>query len=90
MIQLTKTKRSYTDKETGKKYDLFMDQTDNYHLLNGPDKIKAFYICAHTGATIKLNTGKKIDLNPGEFYTLKDGEQVTARKFVGFNKFVKL
>lgn len=90
MIQLIKTKRSYTDKETGKNYDLFMDQTDNYHLICGTEKAKAFYICAHTGATIKLNTGKKIDLNPGEFYTLKDGEQVTARKFVGFNKFVKI
>lgn len=90
MIQLIKTKRSYVDKETDKIYDLYMDQTDNYHLLNDTDKIKAFYICAHTGTTIKLNTGKKIDLSPGEFYTLKEGERVTARKFVGFSKFTKV
>lgn len=89
-MNLYKTKRSYTDKETGKLFDLYMDEADRYYLICGTEQIKAHYICAHCPTTIKLNTGNKIDLSSGEFYTLKEGEQVTARKFVGFSKFTKV
>lgn len=100
MATLTKTKRSFTDVETGNKFDLYQDQSDNYHLIapkpkesNQPNEgteVNGFYICAHCGITLKINNTKVIKLDTGQFYNFKEGEAITHKKFVGFSKFTKV
>lgn len=94
------TQRSYQDVETGHKFNLWMDNADNFHLIAGPQQsegaptegteINGFYISAHSGVTIKLNGKKQIKMDIGQFYHLKEGEQITHKKFTGFSKFTKI
>lgn len=88
---MTKTQRSYTDKETGVVYRLHTDQADRLRLIDRQgNECKAFYLSASVNTAIKLNTGEQISLSVGQFYTLKEGEQVTHRKFIGIGNFRKL
>jgi len=93
------TQRTYTDVETGYTCRLYTSlDGSKYHLIfEGQNdeiadgsEVNGFYIAAHTGAEIKLNTKKRINVSSGQFYHLKEGETVTHRKFIGFDKFVKL
>ncbi len=94
------TKRSYQDVETGRKFNLWMDNADNYHLIAGPTEkpeyctegteVNGFYICAHTGVTIKINGKKIVKMDQGQFYNMKEGEVITHKKFTGFTKFTKI
>ncbi len=94
------TNRIYTDVETKHPFRLWMDNADNYYLIADKPKseqspaegtqINGFYICAHTGITIKINSKKTVKLNTGEFYNMKEGEAITHKKFIGFQKFTKL
>jgi hypothetical protein len=94
------TKRTYQDVETGRKFNLWMDNADNYHLIAGPPErpedcnegtaVNGFYISAHTRQTIKLNGKKLITLEMGQFYNLKAGEVITHKKYTGFSKFTKI
>lgn len=68
------------------------EETEFYklHLLaNGMEQISKD-ICAHTGVTIKLNNKKTIKLDMGEFYNMKEGEVITHKKYIGFDKFIKV
>ncbi|MES2395872.1 MAG: hypothetical protein V4549_07710 [Bacteroidota bacterium] len=99
METLEKTNRSFTDVETGHKFDLYKDETDSYHLIFPKSKnqydpaegtqVNGFYICAHTGVTIKINNTKIVKLEMGQFYNMKAGEKITHKKFIGFTKFTK-
>ena len=98
---MTPTNRIFEDIETNSRYRLHVDNdTHAFKLfsekplkLDDPGEgkeVNGFYICAHTGVTIKLNTGKSIALNPLQFYKLKEGEEVTHKKYIGFTKFTKV
>ena len=94
------TKRHFEDVETGRKFNLWMDNADNYYLIAGPTErpedctegtqVNGFYISAHTGVTIKLNGKKQILLDMGQFYNLKEGEIITHKKYTGFSRFTKV
>lgn len=88
---MTKTQRSYTDKETGIRYDMYQDQADRLRLIDKQgNECNGFYCCAFTDCTIKLNTGKQVKLSMGEFYSYKEGETATHRKFFIEPRFRKL
>lgn len=92
------SKRKYTDVETGEEFVLYVGETTHeFKLISQGSKeyaagteVNGFYICSFTACTIKLNTGRKIYLPMGTFYNLKEEESVISRKFIGFNKFVKV
>lgn len=98
---MTATQRNFKDIETGKVFDLFIDETtkSNYKLIytqstdtmdmaNGTE-VNGFYISAGYPLLIKLNTKKIIKLEKGTFYNLKEGEEVTHRKYEGQKRFIK-
>lgn len=97
------TNRKYEDVETGKVFTLFMnDNTHEYRLIymdsdtnNGSDlangsEVNGFFICAHTGCTVKINGKKQVKLDKGQFYNLKESEIITHKKYTGFNRFTKV
>lgn len=95
MIQdnLVKSKRTYTDIETNKKYDVYVNEsTHEKYLIDSENNElkKQFYACAFDSVTIKLNTGKTIDLSFNNMYVCKEGESIIGRKFVGFKHFSKI
>lgn len=85
------TQRLYTDINTSINYRLYTDDKQNYRLINlSKPEPTNFYLCAHTGATIKTSSGKEVQLDMGTFYSLKSGEKVTHIKYTGFKRFTKL
>jgi len=89
---MTKTKRTYTDTETGLTTHLYTSlDGSKYHLFHADgSEVSGFYISAHTGAEIKLNSGKIVFVDRGNFYHLKEEEKVTHVKYIGFSKFTKI
>lgn len=97
---MTKTQRVFSDVETGFKWSLYQDETDNFHLImdepqgySAPSigsEVNGFYICAHTACTIRLNTKTDVELPTGTFYNMKEGEKITHKKFIGFKRFTKV
>ncbi len=100
---MTATERKFRDIETGKVFDLFIDETtkSNYKLIytssnlkdsadmaNGSE-VNGSYIAAGYPMTIKLNSKKIVYLPRGTFYNVKEGEEVTHRKYEGFKRFIK-
>ena len=100
MKTLQKTQRQFKDVESGYYFQLYKDNTDNFHLINDKyqgeeaptigTEVNGFFICAHCGITIKLNGKKQVKLNTGEFYNTKEGEEITHKKYIGFSKFTKI
>jgi len=95
-VETGKSFRLYSD-ETQSKYDLISEsvedhqnrsfelKSDNY--AKSPER---FYICAHSGVTVKVNGSKEVFLSQGTFYNIKEGEEITHKKYVGFDKFTKV
>jgi hypothetical protein len=98
--ELRKTQREFSSVETGIYYSLYMDNADRYYLIidkNQGEKsptigtqANGFFICSHTGVTIKINNTKQVALNMGTFYNLKEGEKITHKKYTGFSRFTKI
>lgn len=86
------TQRTYTDIETGEIYTLYSDDRTHQICLiaESGKKPKGFYICAHSGMTIKIDNKKQIELTNGTFYNVKEGERITHKKYIGFKRFSKL
>ena len=95
------TQRVFKDVETGQDFRLYTDDTQSkYQLIteggNKPTdyakgtQVNGFYICAHTGVTIKINGSKEVSLPRGTFYNIKEDEVITHKKFIGFKKFTKV
>lgn len=93
------TNRTFTDVEKGYKCRLYTSQdASTFHLIyeGQHDKIadgsevNGFYLCAHTGVTIKINNKKIVQLDMGQFYHKKEGEVITHKKYTGFKKFTKI
>ena len=93
------TQRTFTDIETGYNFRLYTSQdASQYHLIAEGQhekiadgcEVNGFYICAHTGVTIKTNLGSIIKLSPSNFYNFKESEVITYKKFTGFSRFTKI
>ena len=97
-MALTKTQRTFKDVENNEVFALYMDNENHeYSLISEGSKkyakgteVNGFYICAHTGASIKINNSKIISLPMGTFYNLKENEVITHKKYTGFTKFTKV
>jgi hypothetical protein len=93
MGNLIKTKRTFINVETQKRFSLYQDEeTKNFELIfdtptddpmeHAPGTtINGFYIAAHDDAEIKLNKKKIVKVPRGTFYNLKEGEKITHRRF---------
>jgi hypothetical protein len=89
---LVKSQRVYNNFNTGERFEMFVDSDTHQHVLvnsiNG-EKITAFVLCAFSPIEYKTAKGKIIGLSIGEFLPNPKNE-ITHKRFLGFNRFVKL
>jgi len=90
---LIKSQRSYVNKITGERFDMFTDSNKHTNILINPstgESITSFFCCAFDAIEYKFKNGEIIGLNMGEFLPNLNNQSPTHKKFNGFDKFVKI
>lgn len=85
------TKRSYTEKQTGKSFDMYQNSDTHELKLVSKDgeECKQFYCCAFTDCSVKTSDGQIIDLKQGEFIKT-DKIKLTHKRFFIQKRFSKI
>jgi hypothetical protein len=89
---LVKSQRTYSNYNTGERFEMFVDSDTHKHVLINPingERINAFVLCAFSAIDYKTAKGKIIGLSIGEFLPNPNNE-ITHKRFLGFSRFVKL